>query len=156
MEPITATIVAALAAGAAAGAKSFATSAITDGYSWLKRLIAKKDKSSATALAALEARPASGPELTTLANQLEKAGVASDGEIAKAAQALLDAIDELRDVPEAAPLFDFERLRVYRDVEATDIDTLGTVIRAHDVEIRGGIKVSGIRQHAPGGNPRKN
>ena len=151
MEPITTTIIAALVAGAIAGAKDVATSTVKDSYKWLKGLIAKKEPGSAAAVAALEAKPDSRAEMETLAKQLASSPVANDSEIAKAAQALLDAIDELRSKPEAAPLFDFERLRVFRDFEATDIDAIGTVVRARDVEIGGGFKLSGIRQQPPGG-----
>lgn len=153
MEPITATVIAALVAGATAGAKDVATSAIKDSYAWLKKLVVKKDAKSGTAIAALEAKPDSPAELTALATQLGIAGMTKDDDIAKAAQALLDAI---RNEPAAAKVFDLERVKVFRDFEATDIDAIGTILRARDVEIGGSVKLSGIRQHAPPGAAPKN
>ena len=149
MEPITTTIVAAIASGALAGTTNVATEAIKDAYQGLKHLITSRYKSAATSVAKVEAQPDSSTEHASLAKQLESAGAGTDKELSAAAQALLDAIDKLRGVEAAAPLFDFDRLRVARNLELNDISALGTVFRGRDVEVSGDFKASGIHQTAP-------
>jgi hypothetical protein len=146
MESITTTIVAALVAGAVAAAKDVATSAIIDAYQGLKRLITVRYSGASEAIAAVEARPDSDEERVALAKRLESVGVAGDADLKAAAQVLLDAVEELREVGAAAPLFDFDRLRVVRNVELSDIEALGPVFKARDAEIDGDFKVSGVRQ----------
>lgn len=146
MEPITTTIVAALIAGAVAATKDVATSAIKDAYQGLKRLLTDKYEGAKDAVAAVEANPDSDTERKALAKHLESVGATADDDMRVAAQALLDAVQELRGVEAAAPLFDFDRLRVARNLELTDIEALGAVFNGRDVEIQGDFKASGIRQ----------
>lgn len=146
MEPITTTIVAALVAGAVAATKDVATSAIKDAYQELKRLITDKYESAKEAVAAVETKPESASERAVLAKRLESAGAAGDAELKASAQALLDAVEQLRGAEAAAPLFDFYRLRVARNLELSDIDALGTVFKARDAEIQRDFKATGIRQ----------
>ena len=146
MEPITTTIVAALVAGAVAATKEVATSAIKDAYHGLKRLVTDWYKGVKDAVAAVEADPDSDSERTVLAKRLESTGAVADEDLKVAAQALLDAVQELRGVEAAAALFDFDRLRVARNLELSDIEALGTVFKGRDVEVQGDFKASGIRQ----------
>jgi hypothetical protein len=146
MEPITTTVVAAFVAGAVAAAKDVSTSAIKDAYQGLKRLITDRYSSAKEAIAGVEAKPDSDQHRVELAKRLESGGGARDVDLKTAAQTLLDAVEELRGVESAAPLFDFDRLRVARNLELSDIEALGPVFKARDAEIQGDFKASGIRQ----------
>jgi hypothetical protein len=156
MDPVTVTIVSAVAAGAAAGASEVATSAIKDAYTGLKRLIADDYRNVAPFVEAVEADPASKPEQAVLAKQLDQAGAAKDDELQAAAQALLDAVAELRTKPDAAALFDFGVLHRARNVELEDIEALGTVFRAREATLEGDFKAKDIRHKPSGGNAEKN
>ena len=155
MDPITVTIVSAVAAGAAAGASEVATSAIKDAYAGVKRLIADGYRYVAPFVDAVEADPTSAAEQTVLAKQLDRAGAAKNDELKVAAQALLDALDELKAKPEAAALFDFGVLHRARNVELEDIEALGTVFRAREATLRGDFRAKGIRQQPAGDRPEK-
>jgi hypothetical protein len=153
MEPVTTTIVAALVAGATAVASKVADEAIKDAYKWLKSLITKNYGSAAAILEEFEKEPDSEVEQAVIAKRLDKAGASSDAELQNAAQALFEKMEELRGVPAAAPLFDFERLRTHK-ANLTRIRTAGTVLKARDAEI-GELNASDIEQTS-GANPRKN
>ena len=155
MDPVTVTIVSALAAGAAAGATEVATSAIKDSYAGLKKLITDRYQRATPFADAVEADPSSEPEQRVLAKQLDQAGVAKDEALKAAAQALLDALDELRTKPEAAALFDFGVLHRARNVELEDIEAAGTVFRAREATLDGDFKAKGIRQRPSGGSTEK-
>jgi hypothetical protein len=156
MDPITVTIVSAIAAGATAGASEVATSAIKDAYTGLKRLIVDGYRNVAPFVDAVEADPASKPEQTVLAKQLDQAGAAKDDELKAAAQVLLDAVDELRAKPGATVLFDFGVLHRARNVELEDIEALGPIFRAREATLEGDFKAKGIRQKPAGGSAEKN
>jgi hypothetical protein len=155
MDPITITIVSALAAGAAAAAKDVATDAIKDAYSGLKRLIIDRYQNAAPLADLVEADPSSTPEQTVLARQLDQVGAAKDNELKAAAQALLDAVDELKTKPDAAALFDFGVLHRARNVELEDIESLGPVFRTREATLEGDFKAKGIRQRPGGDNAEK-
>jgi hypothetical protein len=155
MDPVTLTIVSALAAGAAAGATEVATSSIKDAYAGLKRLITDRYQRAAPFADAVEVDPSSEPEQKVLAKQLDQAGAAKDEALKAAAQALLDAVDELRTEPEAAALFDFGVLHRARNVELEDIEAVGTVFRAREATLDGDFKAKGIRQRPSGGSAEK-
>ncbi len=156
MDPVTVTIVSALAAGAAAAAKDVATDAIKDAYTGLKRLITDRYERAAPFADAVETDPASKPEQTVLAKQLDQAGAAKDQELKAAAQALLGAVEALRSDTRAAAMFDFGRLRAARNFELEDIEAAGTVLRADEADIGGDFKARGIRQTPAGGSAEKN
>jgi hypothetical protein len=155
MDPVTVAVVSALAAGAAAGATKIATSAIRDTYAVLKRLINDRYQRVAPFADAVEADPGSEPEKMVLAKQLDQAGAAHDGALKVAAQALLDAIDELRTKPEAAALFDFEILHRARNVQLEHIEDSGTIFRAGEATFGGDFKAKGIRQRPIGVTAKK-
>lgn len=90
-----------------------------------------------------------------LAEELEKTSAAQDGELKSAAQALLDAVSELRAKPDAAAIFDFDILHRARNVELEDIEAVGTVFRAREATLEGDFKAKGIRQRPPSGTIEK-
>lgn len=94
MDPAT-VIASALAAGAALGLKDSASSAVTDAYTALKTLAAKKLGSRPGADVVL-ARHEENPAMwqVPLLDELEKAGADQDGDLLAAAQALLALADE--------------------------------------------------------------
>lgn len=155
MDPVTVTIVSALAAGAAAGATDAATSAIKDAYAGLKRLIVDRYGKTSEAVDLVTADPASKARQAVLAEELEKTSAAQDGELKSAAQALLDAVSELRAKPDAAAIFDFDILHRARNVELEDIEAVGTVFRAREATLEGDFKAKGIRQRPPSGTIEK-
>jgi hypothetical protein len=156
MDPVVTTIVAALVAGATAATKQIATEAIKDVYQKLKRLVVEKSSDASDPIKAIEKNPDSSPERAALAKALNQTPSAQDAEVKATAQALLDAIDKLRSEPAAAALFDFDRLRVARNVQLSDIEALGTVFRAKDAEIAGDFIASNVHQKMTGGEERKN
>jgi hypothetical protein len=156
MEPVITTIVAALVAGATAATKDVATQAIKDAYQGLKGLVTGKYAGTNDAVEAIDDEPESDLDRQVLAKRLDRAGAANDAELKTAAQALLDAVGELREVEGAAPLFDFDRLRVARDVKLSDLEALGAVFRGKNVKVGRDFKVSGVRQKTSGGKKRKN
>jgi hypothetical protein len=156
MEPITTTIVASLVAGAAAASKEVATTAIKDAYSWLKKLISERFAKAEPLVELVEADPTSEPEQQVLAKTLDAAGAGSDQDMKTAAEQLLDAIETLRGMPAADALFDFDRLRVARNLELDTIKSLGTVFRGRDVEVGGDFTAKNIRQSgSPGDSGKK-
>jgi hypothetical protein len=155
MDPVTVTIVSALAAGAAAGATDVATNAIKDAYAGLKSLIVGRYGETSEAVDLVTANPASKARQAVLAEELEKTGAVGDGELKEAAQALLDAVSELRAKPGTDTVFDFDVLHRARNVELEDIDAAGTVFRAREATLEGDFKAKGIRQKLPGGTTEK-
>ena len=103
MDPVTVTIVSALAAGAAAGATDVATDAIRDAYAGLKSLIVGRYGKTSEAVDLVTANPVSKARQAVLAEELEKTGAVRDGKLKAAAQALLDAVNELRANPMQLP-----------------------------------------------------
>jgi MinD-like ATPase involved in chromosome partitioning or flagellar assembly len=98
MEPVSMVAVAiasALAAGAASGVTDVAKSAITDAYSVVKALLARKigaQSKLVNAVEKLEAEPASAGRRLTLQEQAQAVKVDQDAEIMAAVQELLNRI----------------------------------------------------------------
>lgn len=93
MDPIS-LIIAALAAGAIAGVKDAAGQAVKDAYAGLKALIRRRfagNREAEATLDELELRPEA--DQAELAQYLQAAGAVGDGELIKAAQALLKQAD---------------------------------------------------------------
>jgi len=155
MDPVTVTIVVALAAGAAAAAKDVASSAIKDAYAGLRRLIVDRYARAVPFAEAVEEDPSSEPEQAVLAKQLSQAGASSDEELKSAAQTLLDAIEELREEPRVAALFDFVKLRAAKTFQLKDIEAFGTVLRADEATFEGDFIAEGVRQKPSGGAGEK-
>jgi hypothetical protein len=156
MDPATVTIATAVAAGAAAGAANVATSAITDAYSGLRRLIVDRYERAAPFAEPVEENPTSQPEQKVLAKQLDQAGASRDEELKAAAQALLNGVEALRSEQHAAALFDFDQLRLAKNLEFEDIETVGSIFRGQGVNIGGDFIVRKVRQKPIAGNEQKN
>jgi hypothetical protein len=94
MDPIT-LIVTALAAGAALGVKDSASSAVKDAYAGLKALVRKRLAGRPDAEVVL-ARHEQAPETwkAPLMSELDEAGADHDRDLAAAAQALMNLVDE--------------------------------------------------------------
>lgn len=156
MDPVIFTVVTSLAAGATAIAQGVATAVGEDIYLGLKRLISDRYNKAAPFVEAVEANPGSQPEQQVLARQLDQVGAAQDKGLAEAAQALLDAIARLRGEPRAEALFDFDQLRIARNMQLKDIIAT-QVMRVRGVaEIEGDLTAENIRQTASSGPPEKN
>jgi hypothetical protein len=98
MDPITTALVTALTAGATSGLTDIAKKAIEDGYSGLKSLVHTKfgqESKLSQAVEELEAKPKSDGRKTTLAEEMEDSGAASDKELLASAQALLKLMEGL-------------------------------------------------------------
>jgi hypothetical protein len=97
MDPVTLAIVAAVTAGITASAGKVAEKAVLDAYEGLKGLIKKKfggDGQVPKAIADLEGEPDFKPYQEGLKQRIEVAKVHNDPEILKAAQALLDLLQD--------------------------------------------------------------
>jgi hypothetical protein len=93
MDPLT-LVVTALAAGATSGAGQAATTAVTDAYQALKRLVARRFTGKPAAEVAL-AEHETDPDVwrAPLAKQLAETGTAVDPAVLDAAQRLLTVLD---------------------------------------------------------------
>lgn len=142
MDPVTTTIVAALVSGAVAGVADVATAAVSDAYAALKRALLRRGDVE-VAIEAVEEDPGAVEDRAALAAQIE--ATRPDDELQSLAQDLLDAIDGLRDDAAAQAVFDFDELRVARDLRLTDIEALGPVFRGGNVVVDGDFIAEGIR-----------
>lgn len=156
MDPVTVSIVTALSAGGAAVAKGVASAAGKDLFEGLRRLISSRYEKAGAFLEAVESDPASQPERQMLGKQLEQAGAGQDEELKNAALALLDAVEDLRNEPKAVALFDFDQLRVARNMQFEDIDAAQVLRVRGAAEIDGDFTAKGIRQKPAQGPIEKN
>jgi hypothetical protein len=92
MDPITTAFVTAIATGAAAQLTTSAGQAIKDVYNRLASRI--RDRHPAVDVAQLEKDPGSKPRQAVLADELERANVASDPKLVQLAQTLIILIKE--------------------------------------------------------------
>ncbi len=95
MDPITTAIVAALSAGAVGGLTETSKTAITDAYTKLKDLLAKKFGAKSNMMQAiedLEARPASAGCKETLQEEIVAVQAQQDEELLAAAQQVLTLV----------------------------------------------------------------
>jgi hypothetical protein len=146
VEPIIPTIIAALVAGSVAAAQDVASEAIKDAYSGLKALVLRCCGAAKDPVEAIEQDPQDEAEQKVLAKRLSKPEVSLTPEIVTAAQELLDRVDELRTQPAARALFDFDRLRVARNLKIADVESLGAIFIGRDVEVQGDLTIEKIRQ----------
>jgi hypothetical protein len=144
-------IVMALAAGAAAGLKPTAEAAVKDAYAGLKTFI--RNRYSHVDLAPVEEKPASEAKRASLAEDLEEAGAAEDGELLKLAQSLVELLRSY-DV-DATPIgVDLERVNA-EFMTVRKVTSSGTGVRVKDSEFRGGIDIGDV-QAGQGGDRRGN
>jgi len=131
MDPITGAIVAALAAGVAGGATEVGKKLIVDAYDALRAAIKKKhgeDSKIAQAVDAVEEEPGFKPNQDALAGRVEQAKAAADPELAKLAQALLEALKSTPKGQEAVSKYNIQ-------AQDSQIGVIGD-----GAEIKGGIK----------------
>jgi hypothetical protein len=95
MEPILTSVISALVAGATAKARDIASQVVSDAYAGLKSLIIRKLGKSG-AVQSVEDEPESDPASEALAEALAKQGLASDGELARQAEQVINAIAEAK------------------------------------------------------------
>lgn len=141
MDPITA----ALAAGAAAGLTNVAAQAVQDAYGRLKTALSDRFPQLGVHVQALEARPDSQPEQSSLAEELADAGAEHDAELLQLAQALLAAIQQ--EAPDAAVRagVDLEKMRAGGSIVIEDARGGDVGVRGRDWLATGDIKISGAR-----------
>ncbi|MFX0578715.1 hypothetical protein [Nocardia nepalensis] len=140
VDPVTAAVVAAIAAGAAAGVKDTAAQAVKDAYTGLKSLISRKYKD--VDMSGVERKPDSESKKASLAEDLEDAGAAGDAELAAAAVAVLEALQQhAPHVVVGAEVRD----HIAEALKITDIDSTGDGVRVTGGTITGATEISGIR-----------
>ena len=139
-------IVAALSAGATAIGKELATTAVKDGYSKLKSLLAKRSATLDVLIDTVAEDPNSEPEQAVLAKKLDQAELDKDTDVHDALRSLAQAIEELKEVDGSEALFDFETINVAGNFELKDITTDGSVFQAKTADIGGDFKAEGITQ----------
>ncbi len=141
MDPITA----ALAAGAAAGLTNVATQAVQDAYGRLKDALSARFPHLGVNVQALEARPDSTSEQSSLAEELIEAGAEYDAELLQLAQALLQLIR--KEAPEAAVRagVDLEKVRAGGSMVIENAQGEDVGVRGRDWEVTGDIRISGAR-----------
>lgn len=136
-------IVGALASGAASGLTKVAGNAISDAYSAMKRLIAKRYPSVSTA--GVENKPTSDTQKDALRESLSDEGADTDDELLEAAKGLLDAIKS--DDPDAARAVGLDLTRVEAgniDIERVRAIGDATAIRMADVTSAGDLTIKDI------------
>ena len=137
-------VVAALSAGAAAGLKSTVSTAVTDAYAALKRLIT--DRYAGVDVGAVEKNPQSTAKRDSLAEDLHDTPIGADAEVAAAAQQVLAAA--AAHAPEVGPVIGVDlvglsaaNIRLH-DITADGPGAIG--LRAHDLTASGDVEVSRV------------
>jgi hypothetical protein len=138
-------VVSAVSAGAAAGLKSTVSTAVTDAYAALRRLIT--DRYAGVDVSAVESKPASAAKRDSLAEDLRDTSVGADAEVASAAQQVLAAVAE--HAPEVGPVIGVDLVGLsaanvrLHDITAEGPGAIG--LRARDVTASGDFEASRIR-----------
>jgi len=148
MDPVSLTVItSAIAAGAAASVKDTASAVVKDAYAGLKALIRRKYET--VDLAAVEKKPDSEAKRGSLEEDLAEAGAAGDEELARLAQALVDAVE--RNAPEAAAAVgvDLEKVKA-AFLRVGSVDAEGTGVKVRESEFTGGIDIGSVRAGRPG------
>jgi hypothetical protein len=135
-------IVSALALGASAGLQNTVTSAVSDAYAALKRLIGQRYSN--IDVLPVERRPESAAKRESLAEDLHVAGAVGDAELLAAARQLIAQLGN--QAPELAGAIgvDLEQVRAAA-LRITDIESAGTGVRVRDSEFAGDIDISQVR-----------
>jgi hypothetical protein len=154
MEPVTITVLTALVTGAIAAFKGAAGEGGKQAYTALKDLIIRRFAQVKPALEMVSSSPESETKRAVLAEELESTGASKDQEVVAAAQRLLDALGQAQTDPLAAALFDFEQLKVARNLKLKDIKSVGPVLRAKTVDIGGDMEIEQIHQHGRDGKKK--
>ena len=65
------------------------------------------------------------------------------------------ALDALQTEPKAAALFDFDQLKVARNLQLRDIKSVNGVMRARVADIAGDMVIDRVEQHEPSSKKKK-
>lgn len=157
VEPVTLTIVAAVVAGATAETTKIANEEIRASFRRLKQLLHGRYEGAEPLVQAIEADPTSRstPHVQRLARLLSTDRAEDDRSLRTVSAEVLEAVDRLRDIPEAAALFDFENVVAAANIELEDIVTAGPLIKASHTRFEGDIKAKRIRATATEGREQK-
>ncbi|WP_282779147.1 MULTISPECIES: hypothetical protein [unclassified Nocardia] len=140
MDPVTAVVVSAIAAGAVAGVSETASQAVKDAYTGLKNLLSGKYRD--VDVTAVERKPNSAAKRESLAEDLEDAGVGGDSELAEAAVAVLEAVQQ--HAPRVVVGVDVKNL-VAAALEVADVRSTGDGVRVEDGTIGGDVRIHGVQ-----------
>lgn len=147
MDPVT-LIVSAIALGAANGTRDTVAAAVRDAYDAVKRLLRQRYPD--VDVAAVERRPDSAHKRTSLAEDLEDAGAATDAELIEAARRLVTRLEEHQ--PDAGqPIgIDLERVAAGA-LQIGDVRSTGSAVRVRDSTFSGDVTIQGVRSgdHPP-------
>ncbi|MEL6782315.1 MAG: hypothetical protein AAFO51_08045 [Pseudomonadota bacterium] len=146
METLVPGLVAALSAGAIAAGKELGGTALKDAYTALKTFIVDRYKNASAAVEALEEDPESELEQQVLEKRLVHENADEDADLATLTKALLAALTNMKDDPQAQALFDFGKLEAAGSFELDNIETGGTVLKADSATFSGDFKATNIRQ----------
>jgi hypothetical protein len=146
MDPVTVTVVTALAVGAKAAVLGALGEAGKNAYTALKDLIATRFGAVKPAIEMVSSAPDSESKRAVLAEDLESSGASKDQDVLAAARRLLDM---LQSDAQVAPLFDFDQLKVVRDLRLTDIKSVGAVMRAKTAEVGRDMVIKQVHQYDP-------
>jgi hypothetical protein len=141
MDPIS-IIVTALVTGAVAGLKPTAEQVVKDAYAGLKRLI--KDRYERVSVEMLENEPADQARQEIIKGDLGKTAAATDAEVLRQAQAVLDAVRT--HAPEAASAVGvkFDDLKA-ASLKLDDIIASGTGVDIRKADVSGDVVISKVR-----------
>ncbi|HEX8684009.1 MAG TPA: hypothetical protein VF707_16940 [Ardenticatenaceae bacterium] len=145
MDPIS-IIVTALALGAAAGLKDTSAQVVKDAYAGFKALI-KQRYPSVTNVDQLEKTPESAGWKTVVQEELQKTNAATDDEVLREAQRLLDAVKN--EAPGVAQIVgvtmeEIEAASIrLKDIIATGAGSTGASLK--NVRATGDIDIQGVR-----------
>ncbi|MGO4614707.1 hypothetical protein AB4305_00015 [Nocardia sp. 2YAB30] len=137
---MTAAVVTAISAGAGAGVKDTVAQVVKDAYAGLKSVISRKYKD--VDVSGVERKPSSERKKASLAEDLEDAGAAGDAELAAAAVAVLEALQQ--HAPHVVVGAEV-RYHIAEALKITDIDSTGDGVRVTGGTISGPTEISGIR-----------
>ncbi len=129
MDPITGAIIAALAAGVVTGTTEIGKKLLVDAYDALKAALEKKfgeNSKIAQAVAAVEDEPDFEPNQATLAGRVKQTQADQDPELAKLAQALIDALKATEEGQQALANHNIQVTQTAGD-NAIQIGTAGDV-----------------------------
>jgi hypothetical protein len=143
MDAVSLTVItSAIAAGAAASLRDTASAAVKDAYAAVKALIQRKY--APVDLTSVEKKPDSEAKRSSLEEDLADAGAADDGELARLARALAEAVE--RSAPEAAAAIGVDLAQVKAAfLRVGSVEAEGTGVKVREAEFTGGIEIGSVR-----------
>src|SRR4051812_7826115 len=152
MEPISAVALSlALGAGAIIG-KEVVSAAVKDAYAALKDLIKKRYPKAA--VEQIEQAPASKSRRAVIEEDLTAAGAGQDADLAAAARALIELVQQHAPAAAAAIGVDLKDVSA-ANLRLSDIAAAGTGVKLEKSTFTGDIDIKGVRAGVPPSNPTK-